>query len=415
MTIALGLMSGTSCDGVSVAAVDFRGRAYRLLAYKTFLYVPALATRLRNARELRTPELARLTMQLGEQFASASQRLLAFAELRVDRIAVIGSHGHTVYHGPQDATACTLQLGAPAVIAQRTGIPVVADFRPRDVAAGGQGAPLIPFFDDYFFGTGAARALQNIGGIGNVAVIGRGVKPIAFDTGPGNTLLDAAMRRISRGRASCDRQGRLAAKGHVDSRALARLQAHPFFHTPPPKSTGPERFNESLLDRAFGSGWTARGPDVLATVTYLTAWSIADSYRRFVRVPLREVIVNGGGCFNRTLMSHLADLLRPVPVVSIERYGLPPQAKEPVAFAFLALRALQGRINHLPETTGAAEACILGSLSFAQPRRRSLIVVRKSVRRSVGQALKSPEQRSQIDGATGNHERRTTNDEPSRR
>ncbi len=371
MTIALGLMSGTSCDGVSAAAVDFRGRTYRLLAYKTFPYARPFATRLRRARELRAPELAQLTMQLGEQCASASQRLLAFAELRAEHVAVIGSHGHTVYHGPQDATACTLQLGAPAVIAQRTGIPVVADFRPRDMAAGGQGAPLIPFFDDFFFATGAPRALQNIGGIGNVAVVGRGLRPIAFDTGPGNTLIDAAMRGVSRGRVSCDRGGRLAAQGRVDPRALARLQAHPFFRTPPPKSTGPELFNESLLVRAFGSRWTARGPDVLATATYFTAWSIADSYRRFVRAPLREVIINGGGCFNRTLMSQLDGLLRPVPVVSIERYGLLPQAKEPVAFAFLALRALQGRVNHLPETTGASEACILGSLTPGRTARRS--------------------------------------------
>jgi anhydro-N-acetylmuramic acid kinase len=362
MTLALGLMSGTSCDGISAALVRFERHTFHLIAYRTTPYPPTITQQLRRATMLRTAPLAQLNMRLGELFADAALRVLRAARTAPRRVAVIGSHGHTVYHGPNDATPCTLQLGEPAVIAHRTGVPVVANFRMRDLAAGGCGAPLIPFFDHYFFGSGAPRALQNIGGIANVTLVGRGLAPLAFDTGPGNCLLDVAMRRVSRGRLACDRGGRLAARGRVNARALARLLAHPYFRNPPPKSTGPEQFHEPLIASAFGPRWPARGPEVLATLTRLTAQSIADSYRRWLPVAPREVLVNGGGCLNRTLMRELAQALTPIPVRSIAREGLPPQAKEPVAFAFLGLRAFRGRVNHLPHTTGAARACVLGTL-----------------------------------------------------
>jgi len=313
--------------------------------------------------------LSALNMELGEQFAHAAQQLLRHAHVAPGRVAVIGSHGHTIYHGPHDPIPSTLQLGEPSVIAHKTGIPVVADFRMRDLAAGGQGAPLVPFFDHYFFGDGAPRAMQNLGGIANVTIVGRRLRPLAFDTGPGNCLIDAVARRISRGRLRFDPQGRLAKRGRVDQAAITRLLAHPYFRITPPKSTGPELFNEALLADALGERWW-RGDahDALATVTYFTACSIAESYRRFVPVAIREVIVSGGGVRNRTLMGHLSRLLAPIPVRSIARYGLPPQAKEPAAFAFLAWRAFQGRVNHVPETTGAAHPCVLGALVPTQRR-----------------------------------------------
>ena len=367
MPLAIGLMSGTSCDGVSAALVEFHHRTFRVAAFRTDPYPAPVRALLQRAGEWTTPQLAQVNILLGELLADSALKVLRTGRVPRQRVAVVGSHGHTVHHGPHERIPCTLQLGDPSLIAERTGLPVVADFRMRDLAVGGEGAPLVPFFDQHFFGQGAARALQNIGGIANVAIVGRRVVPMAFDTGPGNGLIDAAARRLSRGRYAFDPQGRMARQGRVDEAALKRLLAHPYFRRPPPKSTGPELFNESLLAEAFGRRWWRRGVDVLATVTYFTACAIADSYRRFVRAPIRDVIVSGGGVKNRTLMAHLRRLLAPMPVRSIASYGLEPQAKEPVAFAFLALRAFQGRSNHLPCTTGASGPRILGSLTPAAP------------------------------------------------
>jgi len=366
MNIALGLMSGTSCDGVSAAVARFPGRGrVQLIAHRTDPYPSAVSTLLHHSRDLSTSQLSQINMLLGELFALTALRLLRQARLHPRSITVIGSHGHTMYHGPDDRIPSTLQLGEPAVIAERTGIPVVADFRPRDIVAGGQGAPLIPFFDDYCFGGGPPRTLQNIGGIANVTLVGRGLTPIAFDTGPGNGLLDAVVRRATRGRQRFDRDGGLAARGRVDERALRRLLGEPYFHLPPPKSTGPEFFNEQWLRPV----WSARSrislPDRLATLTRLTARSIADSYRRFLPVQPREVIVSGGGCRNRTLMRDLRHALAPTPVRLIDSYGVPAQAKEPAAFALLAWRAWRRQPNHLPSATGASAARILGCLTLA--------------------------------------------------
>ncbi|MBI3087312.1 MAG: anhydro-N-acetylmuramic acid kinase [Candidatus Omnitrophica bacterium] len=363
MTLALGLMSGTSCDGASAALVAFRGRRFTLLAFRTVPYPPPVTALLHRAHELTTAGISQLNILLGELLASAARALLRQARVSPSEVAVIGSHGHTVYHGPHEPIPSTLQLGEPAVIAERTGIPVVADFRMRDLAAGGQAAPLVPFFDDHLFGGGPPRALQNLGGIANAALVGRGLTPLAFDTGPGNCLIDAVARRLSRGRRACDAGGRLAARGRIDHAAVRRMWRHPYFRRPPPKSTGRELFNDAFLAEMFGRRWWARGADAAATVTYFTAYSIAESYRRFLPVQPREVIVSGGGVRNQTLMRHLTALLHPVPVRSIERYGLPAQAKEPAAFAFLALRAIRGQMNHLPSTTGASGPRLLGSLT----------------------------------------------------
>ena len=363
--LALGLMSGTSCDGVSAALVRIDGRIVRLIAERTVRYPPRLARSLRGASRCSTPTLSALNMELGERLADAALALLKRAKISPRRIAVVGSHGHTIYHGPSGAIPSTFQLGAPAMIAQRTGLPVVADFRPRDIAAGGEGAPLVPYFDKYFFGHSVVRALQNLGGIANVTIVGRSVRTLAFDTGPGNVLIDLITQQITRGRQRYDHGGRLAQRGRIDHRAIRRLWSDPYFRRPPPKSTGPERFNASWLRAMFGARLTRRPLDVLATVTYFTAYSIAESYRGFVPMPIREVIVSGGGARNRTVMRHLAQLLQPIPVRSMAQYGIPVQAKEPAAFAFLALRALQGRVNHLPTTTGAKRACVLGALTLA--------------------------------------------------
>ena len=361
--LAIGLMSGTSCDGIAAALVGIQGRRVRVLAERTTPYPQHLSRLLLRAHTLPAAELSALHVTLGEQFARAASRLLRGARVPPRRVAVIGSHGHTIYHGPDDPVPSTLQLGQPAVIAERTGIPVVADFRPRDMAAGGQGAPLIPYFDEACFGGGPARALQNLGGIANVTVVGAGMATLAFDTGPGNCLIDLAASLSSRGRLRYDPSGHLALRGRIDHRSVEQLWRLPYFRRLPPKSTGRELFNEALLRQTFGPHLARSPNDMIATVTYFTAYSIAESYRRFLPRKLQEVIISGGGVRNRTLMGHLAKLLTPVPVRSIERYGIPAQAKEPAAFALLALRALDGRVNHLPNATGARHACVLGALT----------------------------------------------------
>lgn len=321
----LGLMSGTSCDGVSAALVEV-GRGVRLLEYATTPYPAALRRRLLACDP--TPD-----GPLGEFFGKVARGFRAEA---------IGSHGHTILHVPG---VRSVQIGDPAAIARATGRVVVADFRPYDIAAGGQGAPLVPKFDEVVFGGGPPRILQNIGGIANLTLVGVR-RTIAFDTGPGNCLIDAAARR--RGRAM-DAGGAWAAREPVDLARWAALARHPYFRRPPPKSTGRETFADALA------------PDT-ATATFLTSWSIAEAYRRFVRTPLREVIVSGGGVYNRTLMRQLADAVWPVPVRSIEEFGWHPLAKEPAAFALLAYLALKGRVNNVPSATGAGRAVVMGKI-----------------------------------------------------
>ena len=248
------------------------------------------------------------------------------ARLNPGKVSVIGSHGQTIYHGPNDRVPSTLQIGEAAVIAARTGIPVVSDFRPQDLALGGEGAPLIPFFDFYFYGKGPARAFQNIGGIANVTIVGRGIKsPTAFDTGPGNCLMDLAIQKITRGRLACDRDGKWAAKGKVNQKLVQSMMRHPYFRKRPPKSTGREEFGERFLLRfnALGHSISHRPNDWLATLNFFTAISIYESLKAFT--PL-EMVISGGGAHNQTLMKNLKELFSPVPVKTIEAFGLPAQA-----------------------------------------------------------------------------------------
>jgi anhydro-N-acetylmuramic acid kinase len=357
--LALGLMSGTSADGVSIALCAFENHRFELKGYKTFPYPARLASEIRQSQKVRASQISQLNVRLGNFFAESALAFLREVKRSAAQIAVIGSHGQTIYHGASDKPRHTLQLGEPSVIAEATGIPVVADFRMRDLAAGGEGAPLIPFFDQYFFGNGKTRALQNIGGIANVTAVGSSRRPLAFDTGPGNCLMDLAIQKLSRGRLLFDKNGEMAACGIVNPKALKPMAAHPYFQKKPPKSTGRELFNENFIPKSL---WKDKAENIMATLTYLTAVTIAQSYKRFIPYSLSEIIVSGGGSLNATLMKFLSELLSPRPVRSIQEWGIPPQAKEPMAFAFFALRALEGKTNHLPEITGARRACILGKI-----------------------------------------------------
>jgi anhydro-N-acetylmuramic acid kinase len=356
--LAVGLMSGTSADGVTAALVELSA-GVRVRRFATYPYPAAVKKLVLDAPGLRAPELSRLNFVLGGLFAAAAERISRGA-----RPSVIGSHGQTVWHGPDAVPANTLQIGEASVIAERTGLPVVADFRPRDVAAGGQGAPLVPAFDLFLFGRGPLRAVVNVGGIANVSLVGGGKLRSAFDTGPGNALMDEAVRRATRGRAEMDRGGRLAARGVPDERLLKRLLAHPYFKKVPPKSLDRSSFGPALLDRYFPR-LNRRGlPDALATLAELTARSL----RRAVleNVPdgraLAEVVVSGGGALNAHLMRRLRVLFAPVPVTTTAAYGMPVMAKEAACFAWLGARALDGEPNHAPGATGARGVRVLGKI-----------------------------------------------------
>ena len=356
--LAVGLMSGTSADGVTAALARFDGRRVETLRLKTFPYGKALKRLVLAAPSLTTPELSRLNFALGEAFARAARAVIGR-----ETPEVIGSHGQTVWHGPNADPPNTLQLAEPSIIAERCGLPVVADFRPRDMAAGGQGAPLVPAFDEFLFARGPLRALQNIGGIGNVSLVGRGKLWSAFDTGPGNGLMDLAVRLATKGRREYDKDGRLAASGEADESVLTRMLAHPYFKRKPPKSLDRDDFGLAFLREHFSSMRARDLPRVLATLNAFTARSIALSYARIPqRDKLSEVVVAGGGALNPTLMKNLRRALAPVPVTTSREHGLPIMAKEAVCFAWLGLRAWRRQPNNCPRATGARGPRILGKI-----------------------------------------------------
>lgn len=352
--LAVGLMSGTSADGVTAALVAVGPRGVTVERFATYAYPPALKRLVLDAPALTAPELSRLNFALGEAFASAAQKIARGA-----KPSVIGSHGQTVWHGPKASPPNTLQIAEPSVIAERTGVTTVADFRPRDMAAGGQGAPLVPAFDLFLYGRGPLTAVVNVGGIANVSLLGRGRLHAAFDTGPGNALMDEAVRRATRGRAEFDRGGRLAASGRVDGDRLARLLAHPYFKEAAPKSLDRSTFGPALLDRWFPRLTKASLPDALATLSELTARSLWFGVLENAPRPVTRVVVSGGGALNRHLMRRLSALFAPVPVTATD---LPVMAKEAACFAWLALRTLDGKPGNLPAATGARAARVLGKI-----------------------------------------------------
>jgi anhydro-N-acetylmuramic acid kinase len=346
-------MSGTSADGITAALVRFDGRKLKVLRFRTYPYSSALRKRVLGATKLKAGELSRLNFELGEAFAQAALKIS-----KGTRPFVIGSHGQTIWHGPDEVPANTLQLGEPSVIAERTGVAVVADFRPRDMAAGGQGAPLVPAFDEFLFGSGPARAILNIGGIANVSIIHGGKIKTAFDTGPGNGLMDLAVRLATKGRRHMDENGALAARGWADLKKVERMLEHPYFSRKAPKSLERTFFGEAFLKKNFGRVTTQRLPDVLATLALFTARSIAHS----IKEPVKEVVVSGGGALNPVLMRQLANAVKPARVVTTAAYGLPVMAKEAACFAWLGWRAIEGRTNNSPRATGSQGPRILGKI-----------------------------------------------------
>lgn len=385
--LVLGLMSGTSVDAIDVALArigpgdDGARRRVEVVASGESPFDPALRRAIFDTfpPNLGTiPRLAQLDALIGEAFAAAALDLLGQAGVAPERVDLIGSHGQTVFHAPHPpaipddlpAVPVTVQIGSGAIIAARTGITTVYDFRVADLALGGEGAPLVPYVDFLLLGDGESLAIQNLGGIGNVTVLRRGGGiggMFAFDTGPANMLIDALAAAVTGGRLEYDADGAIAAAGTPALALLDDAMEDPFFARQPPKSTGREEFGHPYAREflARGRSLGLNDADLLATATALTARSIADAYRRFVlpSTPLDGVLLCGGGARNPTLRRMLAAELAPVPVGTVEERGIPIDAKEALAFAVLAYETAHGRPGTLPATTGTSRPAILGSIA----------------------------------------------------
>lgn len=365
-----GLMTGTSMDGLDVGLCRIRPGAtlgFELLHFET-VPMPAVVRRALAEEQLADlGALARLHLELGRFFADA---LAVVLERHPLELHLIGSHGQTVYH---EHGVATLQLGEPSVMALRCGCPVVHDFRMADIAAGGSGAPLVPYVDHRLLGgRGHAILAVNIGGIANLTAVpasGAGTEDlVGLDCGPGNMVLDRLVERCSGGAERADTDGRMAARGRVREDLLALMTRHPFFAQPPPRSTGREQFGrafvDALLERARPAGeqdWC----DLLASVCELTAFGIHDAYLRHVAplMAMDAVMVSGGGARNPEIMRRLAARFAPIAVRSSDAYGLPVDAKEAIAFAILASDRIDGRATNVPSVTGARRRVLLGKIT----------------------------------------------------
>ncbi len=376
----VGLMSGTSVDAVDVAVCDFEpdpetgqcALALRLVGYSERPFPEGLRERVLSVLHDRRASLADLTeldFLLGDAFAGATGATLAELGIPPGSLDLIASHGQTIYHLVEPGRLrSTLQMGEPSVIAERSGLTVVSDFRTADVAAGGQGAPLTSFFDLLFFADPSrTRALQNLGGIGNVTFVPAGgalEEARAFDTGPGNALIDYAVQRLTGGAMSYDRDGAMALSGMVSTQLLEEVLSHPYFQEPPPKTTGRELFGAAFAERMLGRARELglSREDTLATITAVTSESILRAYRDFGPERIDEVVLSGGGARNRAIVEALRRGLG-ARVIMHDEFGLPAGAKEAVAFALLGHEAIHGRPANVPSCTGAERPVILGKIT----------------------------------------------------
>lgn len=382
--IVAGVMSGTSADGINVAMVRVLGRGaairFSLLAEAQFEYPEAVrkaVLAVMNAPAASVPDISRLNFLLGQLYADA---VLATKKRHgIRKLELIGCHGQTIYHQGEaleylgTPVAVTWQTGEGAVVAQRTGVPVVSDFRPADMAAGGKGAPLVPMLDHIVYRHRTrGRILQNIGGIGNLTAVPAGAKLedlIAFDTGPGNMVIDACMEKLYRKRY--DQDGRVAATGKPLDNIVSELLRNPYFKQKPPKTAGREEFGVEYVERFLRRCGRARKEDVIATATALTVRTIAESVKTFVlrkqEGNYKDFVVAGGGSRNGTLMKMLTAELRPLGlgIRDSADFGVPAESKEAIAFAVLAYLTWNRQPGNVPAATGAKKAAILGKISYA--------------------------------------------------
>ena len=371
----IGLMSGTSADGVDVALVEITGSdlntEIELKTFETIPYKPEIRARifdLFSVETARVDEICEMNFVLGRIFAQSTLEVLEKVGIAPTQVDLIGSHGQTIHHMPSASTPATLQIGEPAVIAHETGIPTIADFRVADIAAGGEGAPLIAYPDYLLFHNPIQTiGLLNIGGIANLTVLpaARGIEAVhASDTGPGNMILDACVAKMTNGEKQYDENGNLARKGTVCKPLLDKWLAHPFLELTPPKTTGREMFGTTFADNCWQQIQTPGISefDGLATLTAFTVESISRYYTLFVagNSPLDILYVSGGGAQNPLMMEGLAEKFHPIPVVDIAEKGISGDAKEAIGFAILANEAVYGNFANIPNATGATCGKVLG-------------------------------------------------------
>jgi anhydro-N-acetylmuramic acid kinase len=408
--LVLGLMSGTSADGIDVALAQMSGAAPRLTAkllnHTAIPFPPTVRKEILRVAEqqyISAGDLSQLNFRLGEIFAEAAIAACRTFRVPLKRIALIGSHGQTIFHQGQPIrylgrpTASTLQIGEPAIIGARTGVTTIADFRPADIALGGQGAPLVPYADYLLYGhPKLGRISLNLGGIANITVMPAGAKPsqiVAFDTGPANMLIDALVAHFTRGRQRFDKNAQLATQGRSIPGLLDELMRDPYLKLAPPKSTGRECYGRAYTHKFFALGrkHRAKPKDLIRAATIFTALSVVDAIHRFVlpKTEIHQLIVSGGGANNplilaqldaalsspaATLAHHAAPLQRSssfangIEILRSSALGVPEDAKEAYAFALLAYETWDRRPSNLPSATGARGPAILGKTSYAPPR-----------------------------------------------
>ena len=368
-------MSGTSLDGIDVAIVDIEGRRIRTVAFHSMPYpepVRKAILGISNATTT-TGQIARLHFRLGQLYARAVQETIRRGRVRSGSVELIGCHGQTIYHqGDSEPflgkpVAATMQIGEASVIAEALAVPVVSDFRTRDMAAGGKGAPLVPYLDYWLFRHARrGRVALNIGGIANITAIPPGARPdevLAFDTGPGNMVMDALTTELTRGRQHFDRNGSIAARGKVDRALLDSILGDVYYRRRPPKTAGREQYGAEFIARLKRARLPLR--DLIATATALTAATIAGGVERFVMpwMPVHELIASGGGVRNMTLMGYLQAFLPDVRIARSDEFGIDADAKEAVAFAVMAYETFRKRTSNVPSATGARRPVVLGKIT----------------------------------------------------
>jgi len=384
--LVLGLMSGTSADGIDVALARVSGATPRLrseLLDHTTMRIPGpLRTEVLRIAEgggCTAGEISQLNFRLGSAFGGAAVGACREFRVALSRVELIGSHGQTIFHQGRRVpflgrpTASTLQIAEPAMIAARTGITTIGDFRTADMAVGGQGAPLVPYADYLLYrDEKLGRVSLNLGGIGNVTVLPADARPsqvLAFDTGPGNMLIDALVTHFTRGKQRYDRGARMARQGQVNASLLKALLRDPYLKLGPPKSTGREYYGRAYFQELLrlGKRFHAKPNDLIRTATEFTVNSVVDSLKRFVlrRTKVQQLIVSGGGARNPLILAQLTAALSPIAVVGSSKLGVPEDAKEAYAFALLAYETWHRRPGNLPSATGAERPAILGKICYA--------------------------------------------------
>ena len=368
----ISMMSGTSLDAIDACIVKiFNDFSFEIIDSYSLYYPENTRNKLLNLANNKgtVSDICYMNFIVGNLFAETANKLIEKANLSKDNIDFISTHGQTIWHMPEQneidgiKTGSTLQIGDISVISQKTGIMTIGDYRPKDITANGQGAPLVPFADKILFGTDKNRIIQNIGGISNSTVLSNQCDIFAFDNGPGNMLIDYCMQKFFN--KSYDKNGETALKGKTDKNWLKKLFALPYYKSIPPKSTGRELFNNNYVEKMLKYAPVDKY-DIIATITDLTALTISNSYEKFIlpKTSIDEIVLGGGGAYNNAIKTYLKNYLPNIPVKTHEDYNIPNKLKECIAFAYLGYYTLIKKPNNIPSCTGADMPVIMGKISY---------------------------------------------------